>query len=115
MSKTLARTALPIAAAACAALLLGGSVSCAAPKTSMTDEEAEGLFASTCGFCHEDGGRAAGKGPVLAGTKRSDAFIKTRIKYGKEGAMPAFGDTFTDKQIKGIIHYIRSLKSDQRP
>ena len=112
MSKTLSRTVFPIAAAACAALLWSGSISGAASKRSMTDEEAEGLFASTCGFCHEDGGRSAGKGPVLAGTQRSDAFIKNRIKFGKEGRMPAFGDTFNDKQIKGIIHYIRGLKSD---
>jgi mono/diheme cytochrome c family protein len=112
MSKTLARAVFHLAAAACAVLLLSGSISSAATKTSMSDEEAEGLFASTCGFCHEDGGRSAGKGPVLAGTKRSDAFIKNRIKYGKEGAMPAFGDTFNDKQIKGIIHYIRGLKKD---
>ena len=112
MSKTLARAAFPIVAAACAALLLSGSISGAATKRKMTDEEAEGLFASTCGFCHEDGGRSAGKGPVLAGTKRSDAFITARIKYGKEGRMPAFGDTFNDQQIKGIIHYIRSLKKD---
>jgi mono/diheme cytochrome c family protein len=112
MPKPLSRTAFPIAAAACAALLLSGSITGAAAKMSKSDEEAEGLFASTCGFCHEDGGRSAGKGPVLAGTKRSDAFIKTRIKYGKEGAMPAFGDTFTDKQINGIIHYIRGLKKD---
>jgi mono/diheme cytochrome c family protein len=112
MSKAPSRTVLPIAAAACAALLLSGSITGAATKKSKSDEEAEGLFASTCGFCHEDGGRSAGKGPVLAGTKRSDAFIRTRIKYGKEGAMPAFGDTFNDKQINGIIHYIRGLKKD---
>ncbi len=112
MSKTLARAVSPIAAAACAALLLSGSISSAATKRSMSDEEAEGLFASTCGFCHLDGGRAAGRGPKLAGTKRSDAFITNRIKHGKEGAMPAFGDAFTNKQIKGIIHYIRGLKSD---
>jgi len=114
MPRTLARAVFPIAAAACAALLLSGSISGAATKTkkSMSDEEAEGLFASTCGFCHEDGGRSAGKGPVLAGTTRSDAFITARIKYGKEGRMPAFGDTFNDKQIKGIIHYIRGLKKD---
>ena len=112
MSKTLSRTVFPIAAAACAALLLSGSISGAATKMSKSDEEAEGLFASTCGFCHSDGGRTAGKGPKLAGTKRSDAFITNRIKNGKEGAMPAFGDAFTNKQIKGIIHYIRGLKKD---
>lgn len=76
------------------------------------DEEAAGLFASTCGFCHENGGRVAGKGPKLAGTTRSDAFIINRIKRGKEGAMPAFQGALTDSDIKSIVHYIRSLKSE---
>ena len=43
------------------------------------------LFATTCGWCHSDGGRAAGKGPQLMNTKRSDDFIRNRIKNGKEG------------------------------
>ena len=68
------------------------------------------LFATTCGWCHSNGGREAGKGPKLAGTKRSDAFIINRIKNGKEGAMPAFGGTFDDKEIKAIVAYIHSLK-----
>lgn len=68
------------------------------------------LFASTCGFCHSDGGRAAGKGPQLMNTQRSDDFIRNRIKTGKEGAMPAFGTVFSDAQIDEIIKYIRSLK-----
>ena len=51
------------------------------------------LFATTCGWCHTDGGRAAGKGPQLMNTERSDDFIRNRIKNGKEGAMPAFGST----------------------
>ena len=78
----------------------------------VSDEEVAGLFASTCGFCHQDGGREAGKGPQLMGTKRSDAFIVNRIKHGKEGAMPAFGQALTDAQIKGIVHYIRNLKPE---
>jgi len=76
------------------------------------DAQAKELFATTCGWCHSDGGRQAGKGPKLADTKRSDAFITNRIKHGKEGAMPAFEGTLTDAQIKGIIHYIHGLKSD---
>jgi mono/diheme cytochrome c family protein len=73
----------------------------------------EQLFASTCGFCHSDGGRAAGRGPQLMGTQRSDDFIRNRIKTGKEGAMPAFGAAFTDAQIDEIVKYIRSLKPRQ--
>ena len=76
------------------------------------DEEVAGLFASVCGFCHEDGGRVAGKGPQLMGTKRSDVFIINRIKYGKEGRMPAFGTILTDAQIKAIVRYIRDLKPE---
>jgi len=68
------------------------------------------LFATTCGWCHSDGGRAAGKGPQLMNTQRSDDFIRNRIKNGKEGAMPAFGAVFNDAQIDEIIKYIRDLK-----
>jgi mono/diheme cytochrome c family protein len=71
------------------------------------------LFASTCGWCHSDGGRAAGRGPQLMNTKRSDDFIRFRIQHGKEGAMPAFGSTFSDADINAIIKYIRALKPDQ--
>ena len=78
----------------------------------MSDEDVAGLFASTCGFCHQDGGREAGKGPQLMGTKRSDAFIVNRIKHGKEGAMPAFAGALTNGQIKSIVHYIRDLKPE---
>jgi mono/diheme cytochrome c family protein len=68
------------------------------------------LFATTCGWCHSDAGRAAGKGPQLMNTQRSDDFIRNRIKNGKEGAMPAFGSVFDDAQIDQIIKYIRELK-----
>ena len=71
------------------------------------------LFASTCGFCHSDGGRAAGKGPQLMNTQRDDDFIRNRIKNGKEGSMPAFGSMFSDAQIDQIIKYIRELKPDK--
>ena len=70
------------------------------------------LFAGTCGFCHSAGGRAAGRGPQLMDTKRSDDFIRYRIKHGKEGAMPAFGGMFNDADIDRIIAYIHALKPE---
>jgi mono/diheme cytochrome c family protein len=102
------------AAALALALTLGAVPSLAAKNDErlMNDQEVEGLFASTCGFCHAEGGRVAGKGPQLMGTKRSDAFIINRIKQGKEARMPAFGQALTDAQIKSIVHYIRHLKPD---
>src|SRR6266699_4009101 len=69
------------------------------------------LFANTCGWCHSDGGRAAGKGPQLMDTKQDDDFVRDRIKNGKSGAMQAFGSMFSDAQIDQIIKYIRELKS----
>ncbi|MBR0958103.1 cytochrome c [Bradyrhizobium japonicum] len=72
--------------------------------------EVEQVFAGTCGFCHSDGGRAAGKGPQLMNSPRDDEFIRNRIKHGKQGAMPAFDGAFTDVQIDQIVKYIRALK-----
>ena len=68
----------------------------------------EQLFANVCGFCHEDGGRRAGKGPKLMCTERSDDFIRNRIRRGKPGRMPAFG-WLDDAAIDEIVAYIRAL------
>jgi mono/diheme cytochrome c family protein len=85
----------------------------AAPAPDNATFDVEQLFASSCGWCHSDGGRVAGKGPQLANSPRSDDYLRNRIKTGKEGAMPAFGLAFSDAQIDAIIKYIRSLKPDQ--
>ena len=72
------------------------------------------IFSNLCGFCHQDGGRVAGRGPKLAGTDRPDDYILNRIRTGKEGAMPAYGRAFTDAQLRSLIAYIRSLKDDNK-
>ena len=51
-----------------------------APENGKVDVDQ--LFATTCGWCRSDGGRAAGKGPQLMDTKRDD-FVRDRIKNGK--------------------------------
>ncbi len=68
------------------------------------------LFATTCGFCHSNGGRVAGKGPQLLDAQRSDDLIRNCIKTGKVGSMQAFGQVFSDAEIDAIGHYIRSLR-----
>jgi mono/diheme cytochrome c family protein len=101
--------------------VLVASLTCAAPAAAQPAAVApdnapfdvEQLFASTCGWCHSDGGRAAGKGPQLMDSPRSDDYLRNRIKVGKEGAMPAFGSAFSDAQIDEMIKYIRSLKARQ--
>jgi mono/diheme cytochrome c family protein len=78
------------------------------------DQSATGaqIFATSCGFCHQNGGRAAGRGPKLAGTDRPDEYLLNRIRVGKEGAMPAYGRAFSDSQLRALVSYIRSLKDD---
>jgi mono/diheme cytochrome c family protein len=78
-------------------------------EASPNDINGEQMFATTCGFCHQDGGRAAGRGPKLSKSERSDEFIIERIKKGKPGAMPEFGSVFSDGQIIAILAYIRGL------
>jgi len=69
------------------------------------------LFANNgCGWCHEDGGRRAGRGPQLMDTQRSDDFIANRIRHGSPGHMPAFGSSLQDPQIRDLIAFIRSIK-----
>ena len=98
--------------------MLAASLACAEPvqaqsATPSSDSgkiDVEQLFATTCGWCHSDGGRVAGKGPQLMDSARTDDFLRNRIKNGKEGAMPAFGAVYNDAQIDDIIKYIRALK-----
>jgi mono/diheme cytochrome c family protein len=77
-----------------------------------SDEAVNGakLFATACGWCHQDGGRAAGRGPKLAGSDKSDEYLIGRIRSGKEGAMPSYRGAFTEAQLRAIVAYIRSLK-----
>jgi mono/diheme cytochrome c family protein len=84
------------------------------PEASPNDIDGATMFATVCGYCHQDGGRTEGKGPKLAGTKRSDDFIIARIRNGKPGAMPAFGGTFSEGQIIAVLAYIRSLEDDYK-
>ena len=86
-----------------------------APADTAAALDVEKLFASTCGWCHSNAGRTAGKGPQLMGTALTDAEIIHRIKVGKPGAMPAFGSAFTDNQIQAIVKYIRGLRDEDAP
>jgi cytochrome c553 len=72
-------------------------------------------FRNICGFCHEDYGRHAGKGPQLMNDTNSDEYLFNRIKNGKPGRMAAFGGAFTDDQIRELVVFIRSLRPDQEP
>jgi mono/diheme cytochrome c family protein len=101
---------LPAALAALLTCAVPAIAQSAAPSPDNAPFDVEALFGSTCGWCHSDAGRAAGKGPQLMDSPRTDDYLRNRIKMGKEGAMPAFGAAFNDAQIDEIIKYIRALK-----
>ncbi len=67
-------------------------------------------FATTCGWCHADGGRVADVGPKLMGTTLTDDEILYRIRNGKEGQMPPFKDTFSEEELRALLTYIRELR-----
>jgi mono/diheme cytochrome c family protein len=100
---------LPTPALADQSTSAGSTSPLAKAEASPNDIDGEQMFATTCGFCHQDGGRAAGRGPKLSKSERSDEYIIERIKNGKLGAMPAFGSVFSDGQIIAILAYIRGL------
>lgn len=72
-------------------------------------------FRNICGFCHENYGRHAGKGPQLMNSERTDEFLFNRIKKGLPGRMAAFGSVYSDDQIRQIVKFIRSLKPGEEP
>jgi mono/diheme cytochrome c family protein len=78
-------------------------------EASPNDTDARTMFTSNCGFCHQDGGRHAGRGPKLSKSERSDEYMIERIKKGKTGSMPAYGSVFSEAQINAIVAYIRGL------
>lgn len=72
-------------------------------------------FRNICGFCHEDYGRHAGKGPKLMDSERTDDYLANRIKNGLPGRMAAFGSVYNDDQIRQFVKFIRSLKAGEEP
>jgi mono/diheme cytochrome c family protein len=96
-----------------AGVAMASSIGAGAQQSQAPDKidiDGETMFATSCGFCHQSGGRAAGRGPKLAGTTRSDDFIADRVRKGKPGAMPAYGSVFSESQIMAIVGYIRTLE-----
>jgi mono/diheme cytochrome c family protein len=68
-----------------------------------------------CGWCHEGGGRKAGRCPQLMGIERDDNFILSRIAAGSPGKMPAFGTGLSAEDLQALLVYIRSLKPEGSP
>jgi mono/diheme cytochrome c family protein len=100
---------------------LAGTAPIRAAETAPADPAAQiargkTLFISYgCGWCHEDGGRKAGRCPQLMDTPRDDNFIVSRIAAGSPGKMPAFGEGLTEADMNAFLMYIRGLKPEGNP
>jgi mono/diheme cytochrome c family protein len=70
----------------------------------------QAFAANGCGWCHQNGGRAIGRGPQLMNDPHDDDFLMSRIATGLPGRMPAFGQALPFEDIQAIIAYIRNLK-----
>lgn len=114
-----AASAILLAALSCG--YVAGTLPLRAAETTTADPAAQiargrTLFISYgCGWCHEDGGRKAGRCPQLMGTERDDNFIVSRIAAGSPGKMPAFGTALSAEDVQALLAYIRSLKPEGSP
>lgn len=106
-----------LAAATAAALLACGGAALAADEAKPASKplDVKNQFRNICGFCHEDYGRHAGKGPKLMDSERTDEFLANRIKNGLPGRMAAFGSIYNEDQIRQFVKFIRSLKAGEEP
>ena len=102
-------------AGAALAFSLAGGVLADDAKPAAKPFDVKSTFRNICGFCHENYGRKAAKGPQLMNSERSDEFLFNRIKNGLPGRMAAFGSAFNDDQIRQIVIFIRKLKPGEEP
>ena len=80
-----------------------------AVSTSDGPDRGRRLFLKNCAHCHGEEARGD-EGPDLHGIKKSDEWIARRIRDGVKGEMTAFGEKFSDQDIRDLIAYLRSLK-----
>ncbi|HEY4103994.1 MAG TPA: cytochrome c [Polyangiaceae bacterium] len=112
---------VPYRALSVCALLFAASACRRATATENADvnQDAERIFANVCSRCHG----IDGKGGIAAGganaprnfcdsafqANRSDDDLKAVIRKGKS-AMPAFGEAFSESDLTGLVHKLRSFE-----
>jgi mono/diheme cytochrome c family protein len=78
----------------------------------------EAAYRAFCMSCHGDGAR--GDGPAAAGLPTPPADLVTHLNHHTDGdyawkirtgngAMPAFEDVLTDRQVWDVVNYLRTL------
>lgn len=92
------------------------------PEQQQVDNAAQ-TFATICARCHGSDGKGGvapeGSSPprnfcdAAFQAQRTDDQLKQVIRKGK-GAMPAFGNLFSDTDLQGLVHKIRSFNPDSK-
>lgn len=81
-----------------------------APVNGPTATGAQEVYTAYCTKCHGDDGKLGLVGASdLSATKLDDTEITTVVTHGK-GSMPAFEESLTPEQIKGVVDYLHTLK-----
>jgi mono/diheme cytochrome c family protein len=109
-------------------LLAGACFWCAATKTALAQNAAEGkkLYVSYCATCHGETGKGDGmaarslpvkpadhtNGTVM--NQLSDQFLRDIISkggsaVGKSSFMPSWGSSIDEKQVRDLVAYLRSI------
>ncbi len=82
-----------------------------APAAPLMQQTGEKIFKEVCQSCHmpdAKGAIGAGAYPALAGNpKLQDPAYPLFMVVNGNGAMPGFGQYFSNAQIAGVVNYIR--------
>ena len=94
---------------------------CDGPARPETTASSDAIFSSVCARCHGiegRGGLPSDAGPAPRNfhdrafqADRTDAQLRAAIVGGKNGAMPAFGHSFSEPVLDGLVARIRSFNS----
>ncbi|PRQ02237.1 Cytochrome c [Enhygromyxa salina] len=104
--------------------LLGGCADAAGPEQPMSGRQ---TYERQCARCHGDDGRPTKAAPTARDlTNRSyieslgDRGIREAIMQGRpvmvgpeQKTMPAFGNQFSDAELKVLVGYVRSLSNSE--
>lgn len=84
---------------------------------------ADAVFAAVCARCHGaegNGGTALPNGvqprnfhDAAFQAQRTDAELRRDIVEGRNGNMPAFGKSFTEEQLDGLVARVRSFNPQE--
>lgn len=77
----------------------------------MTVDEAESVYITNCESCHGiDGKKGLSGAADLSLSMKSDAELLKVIRNGNDKGMMPYKDILTDREQKGLVEFVKSLK-----